>query len=214
MLFLFLQKDPGIIFETEDIEEFLAGIARLSAHGGGDEPEPSIGAIIRAIEASEPGSPIFVFTDASASDTHRLNEANSLILRKNVRISFALVNVAIGKRSLDKQQMAYGTISRKRRQTGSESAYEQLAAISGGQFLRVRTSEISELASLVSFSAVQSRRTILRRSSVSFSTVEHSFPIDSSTVEAVLSINGQSISVSVTTPQGQKDLIESLQLLQ
>lgn len=144
-----------------------------------------------------------MFTDASASDAHRLNEANSLILRKNVRISFALVNVGIGKRSLDKQQMAYGAISHKRRQAESENAYQQLAAISGGQFLRVRTSEISELASLVSFSAVQSRRTIFRRSSISFSTVEHSFPIDSSIVEAVLSINGQSISVSVTTPQGQ-----------
>jgi len=39
-------SDPGVIFETEDIELFLSRIAGLVADGGGDTPEPSIGALI------------------------------------------------------------------------------------------------------------------------------------------------------------------------
>lgn len=158
------------------------------------------------MEASEPGSPIYVFTDAPASDQHRLNEARSLILRTGARIYFALVNfnLRLRKRSLNNEQRIDETKIRAKRQVTDEDIYEQLATISGGQILNVRTSEISELASLVSFSAVQSRRTILRQSNTLFGTAEHSFLVDSSVVEVVLSINGQRITVSVTTPQGDQ----------
>lgn len=154
------------------------------------------------MEASEPGSPIYVFTDASASDERRRNEAKSLILRKSLRVYFALVTTFIGKRSIDDNQQTYESKSREKRQSGSTDIYEELASFSGGQFLMVSTNEISGLASLVSFSAVQSRRTIFRRSNVAFGTVEHCFLVDSSVVEVILSINGQRISVFVTTPQG------------
>ena len=195
-LFVFFPQDPGITFETEDVEQFLARIAALTADGGGDTPEPSIGAIIRAAEASEPGAPIFVFTDAPASDEDRINEARSLIVRKNVRVFFAFVNIETRKRSLDDKHF------QRKRQVGGGNIYERLAELSGGQFLRVRTSEISDLASLVTFSAVQSRRTIFRRSSIVSGTVEHSFPVDSSTVEVTISINGRGIAVTIFTPQG------------
>lgn len=194
------RKDPGILFETKDIEQFLARIAQLIAIGGGDGPEPSIGAVIRAIEACEPGSPIYLYTDAPASDAYRLNEARSLASGKNVRIFPALVNRLTRKRSLDDKQM-YDNISRTKRQVGND-VYELLALYSGGQVLNVRTSDISNLASLVSFSAVQSRRTIFRRSSVLYGTVEHSIPVDSSVVEVLISINGRSIGTSVSSPQG------------
>lgn len=186
--------DPGTLFETEDVEEFLAKIAGLTAHGGGDEPKPSIGAIIRAMDASEPGSPIFVFTDASASDKHRLNEVTSQVLKKNMRITFALVNSPLA--ALDEKR------SLARGQTGSRSVYEHLAAISGGQFLSVSTNEIAKVASFVSFSAGESRSTIFRISDAIYGTATHSFPVDSSLEEVVISSNGQSISVSVITPQG------------
>lgn len=193
------KKDPGLLFDTEDIEEFLERITGLTASGGGDSPDPSIGAIIQAVEASETGSPIYVFTDAPPSDERRLNEAKSLILRKNVRIFFAFVNSGVNKRSLDDKQRMHGL---NKRQDDTANIYENLAAFSGGQLLNVRTSEISELATLISFSAVQSRNTIFRRSSVLQGTVEHTFPVDSFVVEVTISINGQIIDTSVTTPEG------------
>ena len=60
------------------VDIFLDGIAILTADGGGDTPEPTIGALIRAINASEEGSPIFVFTDAEVSDPELLPDAQAL----------------------------------------------------------------------------------------------------------------------------------------
>ena len=78
---------------------FLHEIANLTADGGGDEPEPTIGALIRAIKASEEGSPIIVFTDAEASDPELLPDAQDLIIQKSVTVTFALVDVLRKKRS-------------------------------------------------------------------------------------------------------------------
>ena len=60
--------EPRILITTDRIEEFLGNISSLVADGGGDTPEPSIGATIRAVQASETDSPVYVFTDAAASD--------------------------------------------------------------------------------------------------------------------------------------------------
>lgn len=171
-MFSLFSTDPGYTYETEDIEEFLTQIALLIAEGGGDTPEPSIGATIRAIEASEPGSPIYVFTDAPASDTNLLNEAIALISRKQITITFAIVNaLRVGKRSLDVQN-SNGRNYRVRRQTSEFDEYEQLATFSGGQILNIRTNEISNLASLVGFSARQTRSSIFRRSGILYGMVE------------------------------------------
>ena len=198
--------DPGELYETNDIEDFLAIIGTLHAHGGGDLPEPSIGATIRAIEASEPGSPIYVFTDAPASEEYRRNEAISLLIRQRTPIYFSLVNIRLRKRSLHDQQFTYKLKSRKRRQTGS-NIYEQLASFSGGQVLHVATNDISRLGSLVSFSVLQNRRTIFYVSDTLYGTITHYIPIDSTILEASISISGQDIEVSVFTPQGQFILV-------
>lgn len=177
----------------------------MTADGGGDAPEPSIGATIRAIQASEPGSSVFVYTDASASDANRSTEALTLILEKNVRVTFIIENSFIGKRSVENQQQYQPHKkwkARAKRQFVDTDIYQQIAELSGGQILTVDTSEISELASLVTFSAIRSRRTIFRRSTVLSGSVEHSFPVDSSIVGVIISISGQNIAASVTTPLG------------
>lgn len=199
-----LPTDPGHILVTEDIDQFLAGIAALTADGGdGGTTEPIFGALIRAVEASEPGSSIYVFTDAHPSD-ERLNEARSLILRKNVKVFFEFVFAGLRKRSLDNvQQNLHEIYHRSKRQARSDSIiYKQLADLSGGQFLNVHTSEISELATLVSFSAIWSRRTLFRRSGVLHGSDEFSIPVDTSVIDVTISINGEGIRVSITTPQG------------
>ena len=76
--------------------------------------------------------------------------------------------------------------------------YDQIAQFSGGQLLNVHTNDISDLASLVSFSARQSRSTIFRRSGIVYGTVTYTFPVDISTTEVIISINGPSITVSIT----------------
>jgi len=63
-----------------------------------------------------------------------------------------------------------------------------------------------ELTSVpISSTGIQSHayRTIFHRSNVRFGTVEHTFSVDSSIVEIMLSITGHRINISVTTPQGE-----------
>lgn len=189
--------DPGLIYETNDIEVFLSGIESLHADGGGDAPEPSIGALIRAIKASEEGSPIFVFTDASASDSYRLQEAQALIAQKLVPVTFAFIAVARKRSANDHTQVDH--FEKMKRQ--ADETYETLATFSGGQVLNLGTSDLSDLGELVRFSADQERTTIFRETGATgpFKT----FFIDSSIEQAIISINGYGFGISLTSPSGK-----------
>ena len=197
--------DPGILLTTDSIEEFLGNISSLVADGGGDTPEPSIGATIRAVQASEPDSPVYVFTDAGASDGNRRNELQTLLGTKNTPIFFALVNINNRrKRFVD---AGTGKRTRVRRASASDlSLYEDLARFSGGQVLNVQTSDISELATQISFSAFQNPHTVLYKSgSGSLTTNTYLVPLDSSVQRALITISGTSISsVVISSPQGKE----------
>ena len=170
---------------------------RASEGGGRYVPKQSISAIIRAAKASPPGSSIFVFTDALASDEDRLNEARTLIARNNVRVTFVFVN-SFEKRSTRNS----GENFRAKRQLESGDAYHQLVALSGGQFLNIHTTEISELASLISFSAMKSCQTIYRGSENLAGVTVHSVLVDSSIEQVTISANGAGIIVLPINPSG------------
>ena len=193
-----LLSDPRTIVETDNIDVFLDGIASLTADGGGDAPEPTIGALIRAIKASEEGSPIFVFTDADASDPELLPDAQDLIIQKSVTVTFALINAFRKKRSgNDGMQDIQNTYKEKRQ---LDDIYNIIAAFSGGQVLNLETSDLSELGEFVGFSADQSQVTILRESG-NMSTIFH---VDSFIQQVVISIDGSGggENVLVMTPTG------------
>ena len=189
--------------ETDDIAEFLADVGNLTTGGGGDIPDPSIGAIIRAIEASEPGSPIYVFTDAPASDSNRLNEVETLVREKMVQINFIYANNNRKKRSVQAKSITAKRYNSRTKRLDVDATYEQLSAISGGQLFTVNTSDISELGSFVSFTAVQSHNTVFRREEALSGTTQLQFPVDTLTSEVMISINAeQTVNVSVVTPEG------------
>lgn len=59
----------GPSLRSEDGTEFIKELKKLTAHGGGDTPELTFTGIQRAFEQDpQPGSPMFVFTDATAKD--------------------------------------------------------------------------------------------------------------------------------------------------
>jgi len=94
------------------------------------------------------------------------------------------------------------TNSKAKRQT-VDDIYEQLATISGGQVLTVDTADISEIASLVSFSVMRSRSTIFELETFTYSPIQYVFSVDSFVSEVFISIDAaQTISVLVTNPQG------------
>ena len=189
--------DPGYILETDNIDTFLNGIASLVAEGGGDTPEPSIGAIIRAIRASEEGATIYVYTDAPPSDSHRIFEAHALTTQKSVTVIFELISGSRKRATNDESGNKYYNEKRN-----TNEAYEFLAAVSGGQVLNVGISEISELGELITFSTNQAQVTIFRGSGLLPTSKPYTFAIDSSIEQVVISINGYGFGVHVTTPNG------------
>lgn len=60
--------DVGEPIIAYDAEELLAAVNALSAHAGGDCPESSNAAMLRAINAAQFGSRLHLFTDASVKD--------------------------------------------------------------------------------------------------------------------------------------------------
>lgn len=174
--------DPGTTIVTEDIDQFLNAIGSLSASGGGNCPEPSIGALIRAIRASEQGSPIFLYTDADALDPSRVPEALALIRETGIRVTFVLTGVCGGQ--------------------VIDDAYTLISAISGGQVLNVDQFDISQLSSLISFSLMQSIVNIFFRTS-SITPGTYSFAVDESVSEVLISVNGVGITATVTAPGGE-----------
>ena len=166
----------------------------------------ALGGLIRAIKASEEGSPIFVFTDTTASDSNRLQEAQALITQKAVSVTFALV-VLNRKRSISNHGQVEQFEGRKTKRQLDET-YETLATLSGGQVLNLGTSDLSDLGELVRFSADQERTTIFRETGV-VTVPSKTFYIDSSIDQAIISISGEGSSVSLTTPSGEKSYVHT-----
>ena len=192
------------MFQTGNIDNFLNAVGQLNAEGGGDCPEPSIGALIRAIRASEPNSPIYVYTDAPPSDPNRLAEAQALISEKGVTVNYGLTDGCSRKRkrSLQQSNQDYSEVEKRQTSSDSENVYQFLAALSGGQVLNLQPTDIGDLSSLISFSTARTYTTIFYKSGPLPGTYSFLFPVDETATAVLLSINGRSIQVSVRNPQG------------
>ena len=153
-----------------------------------------------------------MFTDASASDSYRLQEAQALIIQKGVGVTFALV-VQNRKRSVSNNHAQGGQYEVKRTKRQLDESYDTLASISGGQVLNLGTSDLSDLGELVRFSADQERTTILRETGV-VTAASKMFYIDSSISQAIVSISGYGLSISLTSPSGKALFVYSTEASQ
>lgn len=177
---------------TQNITELSGYISQLVASGGGDCPEPNMGAVIRAARHSQIGGVINLYTDAPASDEGRRSEAESLIKEKDLKVNTFLVEgCGRKKRSV-----------RQKRQAESDP-YQFLASISGGQVLEVSSTELAELAPILIASVQPSTATIFQQMSSSDFSGSIEFPIDSSISEFLITVNGISLNVQgLMSPQG------------
>ena len=189
----------GGVFSTQDIDEFSSAIGGLSLSEDDDCPDPSIGALIQAVQASEPGSSIFLFTSAPPSDASRIPVLEALISEKSVKI-FPIVSSVC---SSDKRKRSTGYDHRSLFKREAEvDLYHFIAAYSGGQVFSIADpSDIGGLSSLITFSAIEAN-TVLFKSSVSPSG-DYTFPIDEKVHEVTVSVNGNAVTSTVMPPEGQ-----------
>lgn len=71
---------------SNDINDLLH--KRINISGGGDCPEKSMTAVIKALEAVNSNSYVLLFTDASPKDSDSINKALNLIQRKKSQVIF------------------------------------------------------------------------------------------------------------------------------
>ena len=72
-------NDPfiGPLTVTDDADTFKAAISSLFASGGGDCPELAMGGLLQGLSASDEGGVLFMFTDASISNTAVMTSTTS-----------------------------------------------------------------------------------------------------------------------------------------
>lgn len=84
-----LEIGPVTYRNNYENASFVADIKALKAKGGGDCPELTFSGILNALEeAPFSGSPLYVFTDASAKDNNLVDHAIAVAQRLDVTINF------------------------------------------------------------------------------------------------------------------------------
>ena len=197
---MYVHIGVGQMAVTDDVNQLLTSIAQLSVQSTGDGSTSVIDAILHAARASQPDSTILVFTDSSATDKELLSTAEAVISEKNLKVLFIQDILATSKRSLHVKRQMHKDRRNHKRQT-TDDVYEEFEMFSDGQIIEIPSSEISELASFVTFSAMSSN-TIFRQAGNPSDRVDYTFPVDSYTSQILIFVNGQNIIVTVLTPQG------------
>jgi subtilisin-like proprotein convertase family protein len=176
----FNDPEVGPVVETTDADEFKNALAALTASGGGDCPEPSMSGTLQALNATDAGGNLLIFTDATASDTEMSANVSALAQSKNVQVS----------------PLLFGSCS------PIDPAYVRLAKESGGQLFLLARAEAGSVTRLADFNV---RSNLVNLLSVSDSPAalprSYTVPVDSTLSRITFSVSGGP-GVVVTRPDG------------
>lgn len=182
LLVRFGDPDVGDPFVTTDAAAFKAQVNSLSAGGGGDCPELSQGALLKAVGESLPDSEVFLFTDASAKDAGVAGAVNALAQDRNISIS----------------PVVSGSCS------PIDEVYKRNASETGGQLFPVLRGQVASIAGLLEREVTGDSEPLLLASGVLGATPrEFRIAVDSTVRRAVFSASVDSLtSTTLTRPDG------------
>ncbi|XP_020497331.2 von Willebrand factor A domain-containing protein 7 isoform X1 [Labrus bergylta] len=183
-------NDPrfGPMTKTTDAETMKREISKLTATGGGDEPEMCLSGLQLALTGAPDSSHIYVFTDATAKDIHLKDTIVALMRTTKSTVSFFMT-----------------TRSRRRRrslQAASFEDYKDLALASGGQAIQVSKNQLPQATDIILDTSTSALVTILQRARNPGKQETFSFMLDESLKNITFYITGTSITFTLTNPAG------------
>lgn len=168
-LLRFGDPDIGSAFVTSNVSQLLSAVNGLGVGGGGDCPELSQGALLKALDAVLPSSRIYLFTDASAKDS----ELKSLVSNRAAEVGAELSYCVTGSCS------------------PIDPAYIDGAAATGGRIFVIGASEVAKLTGLVTADAA-GRLQMITRAEKPFiaGSMSLDFPVDDTVSRLIVSGSG------------------------
>uniref|UniRef100_A0A8D8RUI3 Hemicentin-1 n=1 Tax=Cacopsylla melanoneura TaxID=428564 RepID=A0A8D8RUI3_9HEMI len=181
-------RDPevGPVTVTKNHRVFLEKLQEIYPHGGGDCPENTLTALKEAVENSEPGSYIYVFTDASASDYDLYNKVSTLIQSKQCQVNFVMTGMCG-----ENPNPGY-------------TVFHKIASTSSGVVFHLNKTDVDEVLDFVRLSLSSQKVNLLTVDSPNPTRYpeKHPLPVDGTLTTFTISVSGKRPTVDVYNPRG------------
>lgn len=123
---------------TSDPDEVIKAVNSLSGDKGMDCPELGMMGLYQALLHSLQDSVLYYFSDADAKDLNLMPVVLSLAKQKRVKLNFVLSGKCSYRRKRRSAPLPHVVVELP----GSQHIYQSLAAVTGGQVLHTRKSEM------------------------------------------------------------------------
>ncbi|KAL7886188.1 hypothetical protein AOLI_G00064830 [Acnodon oligacanthus] len=182
----------GPVTSTTDPEEMKRAVNSLTTDGSRNIPTLFFSAMRLALITAPPSTDIFVFTNALPKDIELQDTVISLIESTRSTVTLFLTNALSRRRTRRRRRSALTN--------PTNSIYQQLAQLSGGQAIEVTKDTLSLATVVIEDSITSSLVTLLQVESTQPDTF--SFLLDPRLQNVVLYITGLSINFTLQNPAG------------
>ncbi|XP_060782340.1 von Willebrand factor A domain-containing protein 7 [Neoarius graeffei] len=185
-------NDPsfGPLIRTTNPDTMKTEISKLGANGGGDIPEMCLSGLQLALTGAPASSHIYVFTDATAKDSHLERTVMALIRSTKSTVSFFMTNNLRSARSLHTQGRS------------GFQVYYDLALASGGQAIAVSKASLPSATDIILDTSTSALVTILQRARNPGRVENFPFLLDMSLSNVTAYLTGNNLKFTLRSPSG------------